>query len=115
MWRWGIDGCSRGTSLDGDSLGDLRGARLRDYLDDVRRALEEVGEKPVLVLVGEKDRSWTPSRLAETARVFDARLEVVEGSGHDLMLDVGWRAAAASIAGWLEERLGGMGLHSVGS
>lgn len=60
---------------------------------------------PTLVVAGALDPSMPPPRLAATVRAFRADLEVMEGCGHDLMLDVGWRETAERIHGWLASRL----------
>ncbi|NTV10355.1 MAG: alpha/beta hydrolase [Zoogloea sp.] len=56
---------------------------------------------PVLVMGGSEDAVFSPSMLYFTAASWKARMEVVPGAGHMLMLDPQWRDAAGRIADWL--------------
>lgn len=47
---------------------------------------------PVLVLGGGDDRLISTWEVARTARHYGTRAHLFRGMGHDLMLDVGWRA-----------------------
>jgi pimeloyl-ACP methyl ester carboxylesterase len=47
---------------------------------------------PVLVLGGAEDRIVSVSEVVRTARHYGTRAHVFREMGHDLMLDVGWRA-----------------------
>ncbi|WP_154794973.1 alpha/beta hydrolase [Occultella kanbiaonis] len=56
---------------------------------------------PVLVLAAEEDRFFTLAEMERTARTYGTRAVVVEGSGHDLMLDGGWPDVAHRIDAWV--------------
>lgn len=58
---------------------------------------------PMLVLAGAEDWAFTPRRLRRTAAVYGADFVEVEGSGHDIMLDVAWRAAADAVDRWVAQ------------
>ena len=60
---------------------------------------------PVLVVGGEQDGIFTPEEVRRTARAYGSEAVLFAGSGHDLMLDVGWEEAAARIDGWVRERV----------
>jgi pimeloyl-ACP methyl ester carboxylesterase len=51
----------------------------------------------VAVFGGAEDKLMTPNIVADTARAYGVREEIVAGAGHDLMLDVTWEAAAARV------------------
>ncbi|TDE95894.1 alpha/beta fold hydrolase [Occultella glacieicola] len=55
---------------------------------------------PVLVVAAEQDRFFTLAEMQRTARAYGTRAVVVEGSGHDLMLDGGWPDVADRIDDW---------------
>lgn len=59
---------------------------------------------PLLVLGAARDEIFTPQEVEATARAYNTRAQIFENSGHDLMLDVDWRAAAEKIVKWLNER-----------
>jgi pimeloyl-ACP methyl ester carboxylesterase len=56
---------------------------------------------PMLVLGAEHD-DFAPSTQRATAERYGADCVIVSGSGHDVMLDVQWRAAADVILDWLQ-------------
>jgi alpha-beta hydrolase superfamily lysophospholipase len=59
---------------------------------------------PGFVLGGGADSIVDEAGLAEAAAAIGAGAPtVLPGLAHDLMLDVGWEAAAAALAGWLEK------------
>lgn len=59
---------------------------------------------PALVLGAEADVLLPWSDIEVTARAFGTDAVRVPGLGHAMMLEVGWRAAADPILGWLEDR-----------
>jgi pimeloyl-ACP methyl ester carboxylesterase len=59
---------------------------------------------PMLTIAGSEDVSQTPARLRRTASVIGSEYQTLEGSGHDVMLDVRWREGAEMIRKWLALR-----------
>ncbi len=85
----------------------MGGESLRAYLQMGPlgpRPVAIAGRTPVLVLAASEDRNFTPRRLAKTAAVWGGDLEVVAGSGHEVMLDMHWRDAAELIEKWIRAR-----------
>lgn len=60
---------------------------------------------PTLVLAPSADPSFTVAMQRRLAATHDAELKVIDGSGHDLPLDLGWRQAAQATLRWLEPKL----------
>ena len=60
---------------------------------------------PTLVLAGAQDGSFTPTIVRRVASRLDARLEILELSGHEIPLDVEWRRAAEITLDFLERAL----------
>ena len=54
-------------------------------------------ESPTLVLAAREDAVFTVAEQQDLAHALAAPLEVIEGSGHDLMLDARWRQVADRI------------------
>ena len=59
---------------------------------------------PTLVLGAEKDGLIGHGEAQMSARMLGAEYRLLPGLGHAIMLDEGWESAAATIAGWLEEK-----------
>jgi pimeloyl-ACP methyl ester carboxylesterase len=57
---------------------------------------------PVLVVAAGRDRLFSVAEERRTARAYGTEVVVVEGAGHDLMLDPLWEEAASLILEWLE-------------
>lgn len=60
-------------------------------------------QTPMLVLGGAQDNVFTPSEFEATARAYHTTAKIFPNSGHDLMLDRDWHAAAETISHWLGE------------
>lgn len=61
----------------------------------------EAATLPVRVFAAAADRLFPPPTLEDTALLHGATLEVVPDLAHAMMLDAGWRDAAARIDAWL--------------
>lgn len=57
---------------------------------------------PTLVLGAEHDALISAAAAEGTARALSARYRLLPGTGHAVMLDTGWQAAAQAIADWLQ-------------
>lgn len=60
---------------------------------------------PVLVVAGEKDAFFTLDEERKTARKLDAKLVVIDGQAHDLMLESAWKQAADVIDDWITQEV----------
>lgn len=58
-------------------------------------------QPPVLVVAAEHDGFFTRAEMQQTADAYGTDLVVIEGSGHDLMLDDRWPAVADRIDNWI--------------
>lgn len=56
---------------------------------------------PMLVVGATEDAIFTPAMVADTARGWGTTPVMLDGLGHDLMLDVGWERAADTLAEWV--------------
>ena len=56
---------------------------------------------PILVLGGSKDKLITIRELESTANHYNAKLTIIEGGSHDLMLDEDYEKAAHAIENWI--------------
>jgi pimeloyl-ACP methyl ester carboxylesterase len=54
----------------------------------------------VLVVAAEHDWFFTLAEMQQTARAYGTEAVVIEGAGHDLMLDSGWPELARRIDHW---------------
>jgi alpha-beta hydrolase superfamily lysophospholipase len=61
-------------------------------------------ETPVLWLDGEKDTLISRAGTRRSASFYRAEYVLVEGAGHDMMLERGYRQTAEVIHAWLAER-----------
>jgi pimeloyl-ACP methyl ester carboxylesterase len=59
---------------------------------------------PLLVVGGSKDQLITVNEFAQTAKRYGAKLEIIEGGSHDLMLDDDYLQTTEAIKNWLEEK-----------
>ena len=59
---------------------------------------------PLFVVGGSADGLITVQEFANTAKHYKARLEIIEGGSHDLMLDKDFEKTAKVIKTWLEEK-----------
>jgi pimeloyl-ACP methyl ester carboxylesterase len=65
--------------------------------------IEPQATSPVFVLGAMADQIAVPSDVQATARHHGVEPAILPGMGHMLMLEPGWRAAAAAIADWLRD------------
>jgi pimeloyl-ACP methyl ester carboxylesterase len=56
---------------------------------------------PVLVIGGSADGLISVNEFQETAKHYQAPIEIMEGGSHDLMLDEGFEQTAAVMEGWM--------------
>jgi pimeloyl-ACP methyl ester carboxylesterase len=56
---------------------------------------------PLLVVGGSADGLITVQEFADTAKHYNAQLEIIEGGSHDLMLDKDFEKTAEGIARWI--------------
>jgi pimeloyl-ACP methyl ester carboxylesterase len=56
---------------------------------------------PILVVGGSKDGLITVRQFESTAKHYQARLEIIEGGSHDLMLDNDFEKSANVIQEWI--------------
>jgi alpha-beta hydrolase superfamily lysophospholipase len=56
---------------------------------------------PILVVGGSADGLITVNEFANTAKHYKAKLEIIEGGSHDLMLDNDFEKTAEVIKRWL--------------
>jgi pimeloyl-ACP methyl ester carboxylesterase len=57
---------------------------------------------PLLVVGGSADGLISVQEFANTAKHYNAQLEIIEGGSHDLMLDKDFEKSAEAIKSWLE-------------
>ena len=57
---------------------------------------------PILVVGGSADGLITVQEFADTAKYYKAKLEIIEGGSHDLMLDKDFAKTADAIISWLK-------------
>lgn len=57
---------------------------------------------PAFVLAGDQDAIFTVPEVRATAALLNARLEILPGLAHDLMIDPQWERVAAAILDWLK-------------
>ena len=58
-------------------------------------------DEPLLVLGARDDPIFPPEEVAATARAWRTAPEIVDGLGHDVMLDDGWERVADRLAAWV--------------
>jgi pimeloyl-ACP methyl ester carboxylesterase len=58
-------------------------------------------EVPMLVVGGSADGLITVNEFADTAKYYKAKLEIIEGGSHDLMLDENFELTASAIDHWI--------------
>lgn len=56
---------------------------------------------PMLVIGGSADALITQDEFRQTAKYYQAKLELIEGGSHDLMLDPDFTKTADTIQQWL--------------
>jgi alpha-beta hydrolase superfamily lysophospholipase len=56
---------------------------------------------PLLVIGGSQDHLITVNEFAQTAKRYGAKLEIIEGGSHDLMLDDDFEKTAKIINEWI--------------
>jgi pimeloyl-ACP methyl ester carboxylesterase len=61
------------------------------------------GTVPMLVIGSSDDHLFTVREYEKTARKYGADLEIVDGIGHMMMLDIGWEEVARKILAWAEK------------
>ena len=61
---------------------------------------------PMLVLGATEDALFTPAMAAATAAGWGATPVMLDGIGHDVMLDAGWERAADTLADWVLSNTG---------
>ena len=57
---------------------------------------------PLLVVGGSKDQLITVNEFAQTAKRYGAKLEIIEGGSHDLMLDDDFIKSVEVIHNWIK-------------
>lgn len=72
-----------------------------DLMFKANRAPERV-KTPVLVIAAEKDGLFLMSEQEQTARAYGAELVVIQGQGHDLMIERDALLVAGKIREWIE-------------
>lgn len=60
---------------------------------------------PLLVIAGEMDTFFTLAEERKTAGKYGARLVVIDGQAHDLMLESAWKQVADIIDGWITQEV----------
>lgn len=58
----------------------------------------------MLVLGGARDNILTSREIEETAKIYNAQLEIFSDMAHDMMLESRWEAVAERILAWLKDR-----------
>lgn len=76
----------------------------RAFLDMLipQRRRQRSQELPVFVLGAGSDRFITAAQIEATARTWNANAVIIEGLGHDVMLDDRWKEAATALHAWLD-------------
>ena len=76
----------------------------RVFLDMLALALPRPKkvQSPMLVVGGTRDQIFPTSDVRATARAYDVEPHLFDVA-HDMMLEPGWEAVAATIAGWLDQ------------
>ena len=74
------------------------------YLEMILDLPAPTGDVPMLVVGGSHDRLFSPGELARTAAAHGADLRILDGLGHDLMLEDAWESAARVVTDWLDQR-----------
>ena len=69
-----------------------------------RRIRPELVSTPLLVLGGAEDGAFTRGEVAATASAYHTDAVFIPNMGHNMMLELGWRAVAERIDGWLTGR-----------
>jgi pimeloyl-ACP methyl ester carboxylesterase len=59
---------------------------------------------PILLLAGANDQVFDLEEMTQTAQAWQAELEVLPNTAHDMMLDTRWEAAAERVVAWLAGR-----------
>jgi pimeloyl-ACP methyl ester carboxylesterase len=59
---------------------------------------------PLLIFGGSHDILFTPDEVRQTARAYGTTAHIMQGMGHDLMLDPGWEQVATQTIHWLGEQ-----------
>ncbi len=57
---------------------------------------------PVLVIGGSADGLISVDEFQQTAKHYQAPIEIIDGGSHDLMLDEGWEKTAEVMEGWMQ-------------
>ncbi len=56
----------------------------------------------MLVLGASNDALFSPAEIRATARAYGTEAVIVDGMGHDMMLEHDWQVPAAAIVEWIE-------------
>ncbi len=84
------------------TVGRLQTESYWAYLDMIfKRPQPHHVDAPVLVVGARDDALFSVGELEETARKYGSEAVIVEGIGHDLMLDDGWERVASVVVDWL--------------
>jgi pimeloyl-ACP methyl ester carboxylesterase len=59
---------------------------------------------PMLVLAAEQDRIFPMREIQALGALYNAEVQVVPDSAHDMMLDPTWQVAADHILDWLAKK-----------
>ncbi len=59
-------------------------------------------DMPVLVLAAQNDKVFNLKDQNRLAKLYGTSVTVVEGSGHDLMLDSQWRSSVETVIDWIQ-------------
>ena len=68
----------------------------------LRRSVPRRIHVPVTVMAAEHDGLFTLAEQQKLASTYGTDLRVIEGSGHDIMLDTSWRDAVDHVIEWID-------------
>ena len=89
-------------ALAEEYLGKLCAESMKAYIQTLMPVFKtgHIRKTPILVMGGDKDQIFSMRDFEETARKYEAPLEVISGAGHNLMLEPNHEEIAAKIEHW---------------